>query len=915
MWENSASAKSLSMLDIRPIHTTPEAALAAASGYAPYLRRLAERGAGLDFDAALRSATGLARDMPIAEVMIALRQAKASAHLALAAADLAGTMDVMEVTRHLTEFAGGSLETALQAALAERGLKAEGIFVIALGKMGAFELNYSSDIDVCAFYERSRFDGGDRDPGDAAQRVIREMVRIMDETTAQGYVFRTDLRLRPDPGSTPLAVSTEMADLYYESQGQNWERMVWIKGRPTAGDIPSAERFQARLEPYVWRRNLDYWAIGDIQAIKRMINTKVGDDGFASVSPDVKLSPGGIREIEFFVQTQQLILGGREPALRDNSTLGAMEALRLAGVVSDKTASELTIAYRALRNVEHRIQMRQDEQTHSVPADPAEREAVAWLCGYGNLGDFDRDLLETRRVVQSAYDALFAQEDRAAESHGLGNLVFTGVDDDPGTVKTLSGLGFSDPSSAIETIRNWHRGRVLATRTPRGREILTTILPSILKAMGATGEPDEAFRWFSRFFEGLSSGVQTLSMLLARPDLLDDLVSTLALAPRLAQILARRPDLLEALVSNAIPRAPELSPSVSFDAAMDAWRRYHREQSFLIGHRLLHGLLPTDQAAEAWTSLADETIRQMAGAAGAETTRRNGDVPGRWAVFAMGKLGGGELTAGSDLDIILIYASQADDAQTWFTRLTQRLITALTAPTAEGALYEVDMRLRPSGRAGPVAVSLSAFRHYQNEEAWTWEHMALTRMRFVCGDKTLGDEVLAIAADAISARARSERRKAIPGDVSDMRATLYREKPDKGLWDLKTAEGGLIDIEFMAQKEMLLRGRTDLVRPATALALSGLAEADESEAPQEAEDWYFLRAALHLLSSLQQIQRLALGDTDAEDAIIPEGLKNRFCRAAAEEDGFEVLEERLREVKKRVHSMACEKLQLKSTES
>ena len=915
MWDDSGSAKSLVMLEIRPIQKTPEAALAAIADHAPYLRRLAERGAGLDFDAALLSATRLPRDMPVAEVMAALRRAKASAHLSLAAADLSGTMDVMEVTRHLTEFAGGSLETALQSALAARGLNSDGLFVVALGKMGAFELNYSSDIDVCAFYERSRFDGGERDPGDAAQRVIREMVRIMEETTAEGYVFRTDLRLRPDPGSTPVAVSTEMADLYYESQGQNWERMVWIKGRPTAGDIAAAERFQARLEPYVWRRNLDYWAIGDIQAIKRMINTKVGDDGFASVSPDVKLSPGGIREIEFFVQTQQLILGGREPALRDNSTLGAMEELRSRGIVSDRTAADLTTAYRALRNVEHRVQMRQDEQTHTVPSDPAERESVAYLCGYGNLADFDRDLLETRRIVQGAYDALFAQEDRAAESHGLGNLVFTGVDDDPGTVKTLSDLGFSDPSSAIDTIRNWHRGRVPATRTGRGREILTSILPGMLRAMGATGEPDEAFRWFSRFFEGLSSGVQTLSMLLAKPDLLDDLVSTLALAPRLAQILARRPDLLEALVSNVIPRAPELSPEVSFDAAMDGWRRYHREQSFLIGHRLLHGLLPTDQAAEAWTSLADETIRQMSGAAEAETMRRNGNSPGRWAVFAMGKLGGGELTAGSDLDIILIYDSQADDAQTWFTRLTQRLITALTAPTAEGALYEVDMRLRPSGRAGPVAVSLPAFRHYQNEEAWTWEHMALTRLRFVSGDPALGGEVLAIAADAICVRARSERRKAIPGDVSGMRETLYREKPDKGLWDLKTSEGGLIDIEFMAQQEMLLRARPDLIRPATALALSGLADADETEAPEEAEDWYFLRAALHLLSSLQQIQRLALGDTNPEEFVIPEGLKNRFCRAAAEEDGFDVLEERLREVKKRVHSMAREKLQLKTTET
>lgn len=906
------------MLQIRPIQASPATALAAAEDYAPYLRRLIKRGAGTDFEAAMASVTGLSPEMAVPDVMVALRQAKAAAHLSLAGADLSGGLEVMEITRRLSEFAGASLEAAFRAALSARGLSPEGMFFIALGKMGAFELNYSSDIDVCAFYERWRFEGGDRDPGEAAQRVVRETVRIMEEMTEHGYVFRTDLRLRPDPSSTPVAVSTDMATTYYETQGQNWERMVWIKGRPCAGDRLAAERFQKTLEPYVWRRNLDYWAIGDIQAIKRMINTKVGDEGFASVAPDVKLSPGGIREIEFFVQTQQLILGGRDPALRDNSTLGAMQALRAAGVVSDQTAEDLTTAYKALRDVEHRIQMRHDEQTHTVPADAAEREAVAYLCGYGALAEFDRDLLETRRIVQAAYDALFAQEDRRAESHGLGNLVFTGVDDDPGTVETLAALGFSDPSAAIDTIRNWHRGRVPATRSARGREILTAILPGMLKAMGVTGEPDQAFRWFSRFFEGLSSGVQTLSMLMAEPALLDDLVSTLALAPRLAQILARRPDLLEALVANVIPRAPDLNDEVSFDAALDEWRRYHREQSFLTGHRLLHGLLPTDRAAAAWTELADETIHQMAWAAAAETTRRYGAASGRWAVFAMGKLGGKELTAGSDLDIILIYDSQAENAQTWFTRLTQRLITALTAPTAEGALYEVDMRLRPSGRAGPVAVSLPSFLHYQNEEAWTWEHMALTRLRYITGDEGLGEEVCEIAADAICARARSERRKSIPGDVSDMRATLYREKPGKGLWDLKTAEGGLIDIEFMAQKEMLLRARPDLIRPSTALALSGLADADENTEPEASEDWYFLRAALYLLSSLQQIQRLALGDTETaggEIASIPEGLKNRFCRAVGEEAGFEALEERLREVKSRVHSMALEKLQIVATES
>ena len=903
------------MLVIRPIHSAPEAAIAAAAPHAPYLRRLSERSAGLDYQAAVKTIAGLPPDMPVADVMAALRQAKAGVHLSLAAADLSGTLDVMEVTRRLTEFAGMALDTALKTALTAKGLMAEGIYVIALGKMGAFELNYSSDIDVVALYERSRFDGGKRDPGEAAQRAVREMVRIMEETTQHGYVFRTDLRLRPDPSSTPIAVSAEMADVYYEGQGQNWERMVWIKGRPAAGDLGAAQTFLDRMEPFVWRRHMDYWAIGDIQAIKRMINTKVGEEGLAGVSPDVKLSPGGIREIEFFVQTQQLILGGREPAFRDNSTLGALASLTAAKVVSAETAADLTTAYRALRNLEHRIQMRHDEQTHTVPADPAERESVAYLCGYGSLSDFDRDLLETRKCVQAAYDALFAQEDRAVSDDGLGNLVFTGVDDDPGTVETLGELGFSEPSAAIDTIRSWHRGRAPATRTPRGRELLTAILPGMLRAMSATGEPDEAFRWFSRFFEGLSSGVQTLSMLLARPDLLDDLVSTLALAPRLAQILARRPDLLEALVSNTVPRVPDISDSVSFDAALDTWRRYHRERSFLIGHRLLHGILPTAEAAAAWTALADEAIVHMAAAAEAETTRRNGPVPGRWSILAMGKLGGGELTAGSDLDIILIYDAQADNAQTWFTRLTQRLITALTAPTAEGDLYEVDMRLRPSGRAGPVAVSLASFRNYQFDDAWTWEHMALTRLRPVAGDRALGQEVMAIGAEAICARARSEKRKAIPGDIADMRRTLYREKPGQGLWDLKTAEGGLIDIEFMVQKEMLLRARPDLIRAGTALALSGLAEADESAEPDAAEAWCYLRAALNLLSSLQQIQRLALGDSATAEGRIPDGLQDRFCRAAGEGEGFEVLEQRLEEVKARVHALAGEKLQLSATET
>ncbi|HPE47411.1 MAG TPA: bifunctional [glutamine synthetase] adenylyltransferase/[glutamine synthetase]-adenylyl-L-tyrosine phosphorylase [Hyphomonas sp.] len=909
------------MLNVKLVAATPDAALAAAFDHAPYLRRLAGR--ELDDEGwreAIETVRMLAKrkEVPYEEAMRVLRRAKQATHLSLAGDDLSGTLDVMDVTLVLTELACECVDTALKVALDHYGLSGAGIFAIALGKMGAFELNYSSDIDFCIFYDPDTFDGGERSPGEAAQRVARDIVRIFDEMTEDGYVFRTDLRLRPDPSSTPLAVSTAMAEIYYESVGQNWERMVWIKGRAAAGDIGAGKRFLQRLQPYVWRRHLDYWAIGDIQAIKRMINTKAGAKAFDIPGPDIKLGPGGIREIEFFVQTQQLILGGRRPELRDNTTLGAMEALRLWGVISNDTASDLSEAYRQLRAVEHRIQMRNDAQTHTVPSDPAERESVAFLSGYGNLAEFDRDLLETRRIVQAAYDALFAAEDRAVQQSPLGNLVFTGVDDDPGTVETLAGLGFSNPSAAIDTIRNWHRGRVPATRTARGRELLTAILPRLLEDMGKSGEPDEAFRWFSRFFEGLSSGVQTLSMLMAEPDLLDDLVATLALAPRLAEILSRRPNLLEALVSGQAPPRPSIGAETDFDTALDLWRRYHREQSFLVGHRLLHGLIPASDAARHWTDLADETIREMAAAAVHETERRNGPQPGRWAVFAMGKLGGAELTAGSDLDIIVIYDADPLEAQTWYTRFTQRLITALTAPTAEGALYEVDMRLRPSGRAGPVAVSLPAFESYQNKEAWTWEHMALTRLRPVAGDPDLGKAVMRIAADAITHRARITDTdtpvtdagaavtgtQAIRADITDMRQRLYREKPGEGLWDLKTAEGGLIDVEFVVQQEMLLAGDPALIRSATLDAIAAVSFDPETRAT--------LSSGLQLLQALQQVQRLAIG-TETRSEAMPAGLRDRLCRAVGLER-FGDLEDKLSATKTKVHDIAVKKLHLDATE-
>jgi glutamate-ammonia-ligase adenylyltransferase len=896
------------MLKISPLADTPSEALRMAGEASTYLRRLAEVDDLPDYDAALDMVSKIDVDTPIDVVMRTLRRAKAGVHRALAAEDLSRRRTVMEITAALTDFADASLAAAMRAALGVHSVEGNGFFAIALGKMGAHELNYSSDIDVCVFYDPNIFDGGALSPGEAAQRVTREIVRLMTELTGDGYVFRTDLRLRPDPGSTPLAVSTDMAELYYESVGQNWERMVWIKARACAGDMATAQSFLEGMKPFVWRRNLDYWAIGDIQAIKRMINAKAGSDGLENVSPNIKLGPGGIREIEFFVQTQQLILGGRHTDLRDHTTLGALKALAEIGIVEQSTADNLRAAYVVLRDLEHRLQMRTDAQTHTVPESEGARGDIATLCGYSDLATFDADVLATRRMVHEAYLALFAEEDRRAAESRLGNLVFTGVDDDPGTVNTLIGLGFSDASGAIDTIRNWHRGGVPATRTARGRELLTAILPQMLEAMGQTGEPDEAFRWFSRFFEGLSSGVQTLSMLLAEPALLEDLVATLALAPRLAAILSRRPDLLEALVSGQAPEPPPISDKTSFDTAMDDWRRYQREQSFLIGHRLLHGRIAASEAARHWSRLADQSLIQMSEAALHETQRQKGEAPGRYAVFAMGKLGGAEMTAGSDLDIILIYdAEDPGAAGSWFTRLTQRLITALSAPTAEGALYEVDMRLRPSGRGGPVAVSLPAFGDYQRTAAWTWEHMAMTRLRFVAGDAALGAEVIEIARAAIAERA-ARNTGAIGIDVSDMRRLLHTEKPGQGLWDMKMTKGGLVDIEFVAQQEQLLCGDDDLVHSNTETALAALHKAGRLGD----KDWKILSEGLGFFQAIQQVQRIAVGE-GLDPKQFPEGLKDRLCRAV-QIDAFEALERELSVRKAAISAISSKKLQMDATE-
>ncbi|MEM8921022.1 MAG: glutamine-synthetase adenylyltransferase, partial [Pseudomonadota bacterium] len=510
------------------------------------------------------------------------------------------------------------------------------------------ELNYSSDIDLIAVFDPDRFKTAARSQKDAAAKIIRDVVQLLEARTEHGYVFRTDLRLRPDPGSTQIAVSASAALDYYETIGQNWERMAYIKARVCAGDQDAGGKYLEALEPYVWRHHLDYWAIADIHAIKRQIHAQGRHAELDAKDFDVKLGRGGIREIEFFVQTQQLILGGRNSDLRSRETLSALRALEEIDAVDTDLAEDLDRAYAYLRAVEHRIQMVNDEQTHRLPDTPERRAQIARLCGVGPA-IFEADLAKVRRRVHSAYSDLFAQEERLSGEGG--NLVFTGVDDDPDTLATLAEMGFSSPETVTKAVRNWHRGGVAGTRSARGRQLLTVLTPRLLQMMADAGEPDAAFTRFGDFLSGVRGGVQALSLMLAEPALTADLIATMSFAPKLARDLASRPALLDAMLDARFQHPVQDDPAGEREAALralaesceyfedvlNAARRFHREEAFRIGYQLLRGKAHAVEAGAAYADLADACIAVLADAAKAEIERRFGPWTAKWAVCGLGK--------------------------------------------------------------------------------------------------------------------------------------------------------------------------------------------------------------------------------------------------------------------------------------
>ncbi|MEO9903288.1 bifunctional [glutamine synthetase] adenylyltransferase/[glutamine synthetase]-adenylyl-L-tyrosine phosphorylase [Nisaea sp.] len=849
-----------------------------------------------------------------ADLMTALRVLKRHYSLTTAIADITRVWTLEQVTGALSDLADIAISISWRHALhlqtsngklptagSEDILDGSGLICLGMGKLGARELNYSSDIDLIVFYDNEVPQY--RDVEELQKHFVtmtRLVVRMLEERTADGYVFRTDLRLRPDASAMPLAVSTAAAEIYYESQGQNWERAALIKARAIGSDRKAAVEFLTRIRPFIWRKHLDFAAIEDIHSIKRQIAAHKGGTKIKVEGHNVKLGRGGIREIEFFVQTQQLIWGGRDARLRGMKTNDGMEALVQLDRVKPDVAKAMMDAYRFLRTVEHRLQMVNDAQTHSLPETAEGLAQIAGFLGIADTDRFRRELIHQLSTVAHHYGNLFEESAPLSSGNEIeGSLVFTGVDNDPETLKTLADMGFGDPDFVVTRIRAWHHGRYRATRSERSRQILTEIAPALLSSFGQAPEPDEAFRRFDRFLEGLPAGVQLFSLFQANPPLLEMLADIMGMAPSLARQLGQHPSLFEGVLTHdpsdrlgdkaslASELERDLERATYYEDVLDISRRWINDQRFLVGIQVMQGRVPASRAATCLSDIVDAGISALLPRVEAEFAKQHGRIPDcplpALAVIAYGKLGARELSASSDLDLVFLYDAPFDvesdgekplAASTYFNRLGQRLIAALTAQTAEGGLFDVDTRLRPNGNKGTMVPSYEGFEKYHRADAWTWERMAMTKARVIAASPTFADKLTRFFREMLGAPRDPDR---LLRDVSAMRERIAKEHPSTSHWQIKHWRGGLVDLEFMAQYLLLKHcgDHPDLISGNTADVFDQLAEKGLMDTGLADH----LSATTRLWRAIQWVLRLTV-DENFDPQSAPEALKARLARIA-----------------------------------
>jgi glutamate-ammonia-ligase adenylyltransferase len=812
-----------------------------------------------------------------------LRLAKREAALAHALAEISGAWSTMEAAHSWSLFADHCVNSALRMALRQTTRfgfsavdeaapeRASGVVALAMGKHGAFELNYSSDIDLVVLYDSASpaLSGGD-DAKRIAVAAAKAMVARLNDQTADGYVFRTDLRLRPDPGVSPAALSVAAAEAYYEGYGQNWERAAYIKARAAAGDIRVGEAFIAALRPFIWRKYLDFSAIDDIHAILRQVAAGKGEIDGDLNGFDLKRGPGGIRAIEFFAQTNQLIAGGKNPDLRHRSTLDALAALTRSGALSEDARETLGAAYLSHRRIEHRIQMIADEQTHRLPLNRDDWDRLGAFAGFEDAAALRDSVRRNLRAALTETTRLY----RVDATDVASPLNFAGVDAEAATLAELARLGFKEPGAVIATVRRWVAGEFRATRTPRARALLAKMTPALIEAFARAGDPDAAVRAFQSFLETLPAGVQIFALLANRPDVFDNLISIVTISPHLAREIARRPHLTEAMIESRWP-APAVAAEdlrqeardraateSDFELAINAVRRWGHEENFAVSAQLVLGLIAPPDAALRFTHIAEAAISACLSEAERQTAQKFGAAPGALAIVALGRLGAAEMTAASDIDVMYVYdAPGSADAPAYYGRLVRRAVAAIASPSEEGALYDVDMQLRPSGSKGPVAVSFAAFEHYYRAEAWTWEKMALVKARAIAGSTELCARIDAEIA-AILEQSRDPLKTL--RDVDDMRERLYSSRPARSAYDLKLARGGLIDIDFILQSAVLCAPAD--AAPPRSFAPQRLIAALEKAGRLTAQEGLVLSEAYRVFEGVNQLARAAAGGLFAPSA-------------------------------------------------
>ncbi len=758
----------------------------------------------------------------------ALRLLRQRVMLRTMARDLAGSATLAEVCSTMSDLAEITIAAAQDWAEAELRAKfgvprdpagrAQTLIVVGMGKLGGRELNVSSDIDLVFVYpEEGETDGGDPAGAEELRRLStheffaragRKLISLLNDPTEDGFVFRVDMRLRPDGEAGALALSLDALENYFVAHGREWERYAWIKARAITGDAPAGDgrdplaELEAIRKPFVYRKYLDYATLAAMRSLHAQVRREVARRELAD---HIKLGPGGIREIEFIAQALQLVRGGRDTALAVRPTLEVLPRLAERRLLPENAATDLAAAYDFLRRLEHRLQYLDDAQTHRLPGDEADRALIAGMCGFPDWAACSAKIDAVRECVTAHFSAVFVENEESGTPLDIawqGNL-------EEATL-ALAVHGFRDPQATAARLQATRASQRYASLPTDSRKRFNALVPRLAAAAAGTPNPDATLARGLDLMEAIARRAAYLALLAEHREALDRVARMIGAASWAAEFVTRHPLLLDELLDDRVlyaePDWPAFSRELTAQLAtadgdterqMNVLRESHQSQVFRLLAQDLAGLLSVEKLADHLSLLADILLEQTLALCWAQLPRPHRDTPPRFAIVAYGKLGGKELGYVSDLDIIFVYQDEDPAAAEVYARLAQRLNNWLTSRTSAGQLFDTDLRLRPSGASGLLVSSIESFERYQESDAWVWEHQALTRARFCAGDAESGR-----AFEAVRERVLRSTRDLAPlaADVVAMRQKMHAAHPnDSGLFDLKHDHGGMIDIEFAVQ--------------------------------------------------------------------------------------------------------------------